>query len=80
MILKLLGSTAECGCFMRGGFIFLDPPVIGEDVAEEGKVEVVDELPAEGAHVDVGGVLRRLLLPFALELLRSSFVYFSGTS
>ncbi|KAK4392685.1 hypothetical protein Sango_2046300 [Sesamum angolense] len=45
----------ESGRFVEEDFTFLDPLVADEDVAEEGEVEVVDEPPAEGACVDVGG-------------------------
>ncbi|KAL0444417.1 UNVERIFIED_CONTAM: hypothetical protein Slati_2164400 [Sesamum latifolium] len=45
----------ECGRFAWEDFIFLDPLVTDEDVAEEGEVEVVDEPSVEGVHVDVGG-------------------------
>ncbi|KAL0439788.1 UNVERIFIED_CONTAM: hypothetical protein Slati_2461800 [Sesamum latifolium] len=44
----------ECGRFAGEDFMFLDPLVANEDIAEEDEVEVVDEPPAEGAHVDVG--------------------------
>ncbi|KAK4407917.1 hypothetical protein Sango_0372700 [Sesamum angolense] len=45
----------ESGRFVREDFTFLDPLVADEDAAEEGEVEVVDEPPAEGACVDIGG-------------------------
>ncbi|KAL0381660.1 UNVERIFIED_CONTAM: hypothetical protein Sangu_0230300 [Sesamum angustifolium] len=45
----------ESGRFVGEDFTFLDPLVADEDAVEEGEVEVVDEPPAEGACVDVGG-------------------------
>ncbi|KAK4407705.1 LOB domain-containing protein 15 [Sesamum angolense] len=55
-IRQCYSKLRESGLFVWEDFMFLDPLMSDEDVVEEGEVEVVDEPPAEGAQVYVGGV------------------------
>ncbi|KAL0283577.1 UNVERIFIED_CONTAM: hypothetical protein Sangu_2879800 [Sesamum angustifolium] len=55
MMTQCRTKLRESRRFIGEDFMFLDPLVANENVDEEGEVEIVDEPPAEGGHVDVGG-------------------------